>query len=394
MTEGFRRRFLLASLDAPGEVGAFGGEPRRQPLSATGLLRTHSDTRIWVCDDPTLLSSVGRGDFVLFHDWADVRGVAQVWATSTRAVEVRRFTGIESPGTALGLVTLTNWQAATEDVHLRSLGLQDASREALLYRIEDEELLTTLAREYGTPYAMLADVVPDPFQFDVAPDGETREQPTESSTTAPGNPGAVDDLLLEQYRSLVEPTRLAWGAIGIVVLSIALVFAGVVTIPHTDPVRPSPLVGAGLTTVAIAIALATGVLVRAALVPRPGLDAVRTAAERTGITVAGSTDDRAHTEALEYHTRTSSSTADAVAAAAIRRGAFAAIALLAAIVGGILLGYGVGAQLTDALDPLAPAIAAGVPILILGTAAVAALIDPVSLHTRLAEVHRALRGDR
>jgi len=395
MTDGFRRRFFLASLGAPGAVEAFGEEPRREPSRATELVRTLSDTRVWACNDPDLLADVERGDFVLFHDATGVRGVAQVWSVSGTPSDVERFTTLEGPEASWGVVTVTNWQAAKDYVSLLSLGLRDVRRDDLLYRIETEDTLDSLARAYGTPYAMLADVVHDPLQFDVPPDGTPSDRrPVTHAPTPPSMPTPDDSLLLERYRSLADATRLAWGAIAVVAVAVALALAGATTIPHSEPIQLDTLLATGFAALTLAVAIAVGVLVRGALNPRPGLAAVRAVAERTDTALAGMTDARSRAEVLSHRAEAAHDAADVAAAAATRRGRAAAVALVAAIVGGVALGYGVAVQVSDALAPVAPMLAVGVPLLVLVTAAIAALFDPAALGRRLVDFREYLPGGR
>lgn len=395
MTDGFRRRFSLASLDAPRAVAAFGDEPRRGPWEATSLVRTLSDTRVWVCDDRDVLAGLERGDFVLFHDTTGVRGVAQVWSVSGDPDQVRRFTELDAVDESWGLVTLTNWQQAKDFVSLLSLGLREVSRPDLLYRVEDEDTLDDLSREYGTPYAMLADVVPDPLQFDVPPDGTPSDRrPVTAAPSAPMLPTVDDTLLVEQYQRLAGLTRLAWGAIAVVTVALALALAGAVTIPHSEPVQLTSVLGLGLALLALAVAIAAGVLVRSALDPLPGLAAVRAVAERTDTALAGMTDARSRAEVVTHRTDASHEAGEVATTAIRRRGIAASVALVTALVGGVVLGYGVGVQVSTALDPIAPLVAVGVPVLVLLTAAFAALFDPVAIGDRLATIPARLTGRR
>ncbi|MFB6269318.1 MAG: hypothetical protein ABEH83_05200 [Halobacterium sp.] len=373
MPPDFADRVYLASLDSADLAAAFGDgyETAAEPPAVSGLLRSLADTHAWATRDTDALADLQRGDYVFFHRDFGLRSVGQVWATTADSDDVARYTDVDDPAGEWGVVTLTNVQPALDTVSLMSLGMDDARRDASLYRL-DGDVAADLRSTYTTPARLVEDAVAEPLAFDVPPGGtpaDRRPSPEhESPPSTQSDPGVAavrgTDTVLDAHLDALDGVRTAaWRVLALAAFLLAATLAVVARYrPPSGPrlVLNGP-VSAGVVAVAAGAAVATGVAVHAAVAPRPGLGAFtreQTAAVRRAGTTESAGDAATHVAGkvqafcrhLDARTR--------------RLGAAVAAATVAVLVGCVYVAYGLGVQVSPSVRPLSVPALVGFPIVV------------------------------
>lgn len=373
MAADFADRVYLASLDSGELAAAFGDghETAAAPPAVSGLLRSLADTHAWATRETDVVADLERGDYVCFHRDFGLRSVGQVWATTADSDDVARHTNVQEPAGEWGVVTLTNVQPALDTVSLMSLGMDDARRDASLYRL-DSDVATALRSTYTTPARLVEEAVANPLEFDVPPGGTPADRRPTSSTASSPAPGrdlgasavtGTETVLSAHLDALDGVRTAAWRVLALAAFLLVATLAVVARYrPPSGPrlVLNTP-VTAGVAAVVAGAAVATGVAVHAAVAPRPGLGAFtseQAAAVRRAGTTESAGDAATHVASkveafcrhLEGRTR--------------RLGAAVAAATLAVLVGCVYVAYGLGVQVSPSVEPLSLVALVGFPVVV------------------------------
>ncbi|AHG04291.1 hypothetical protein HALDL1_12325 [Halobacterium sp. DL1] len=364
-------RVYLAALGSADLADAFGDgyETATEPPAVSELFRSLADTHVWATRETDVLADLDRGDYVLFHRNWGVRSVGQVWSTTADSDDVARLTDVEEPAGEWGVVTLTNVQPALDHVSLLSLDAGDALGESSLYRFDDA-VAASLQDRFTTPARFVEETVENPLAFDVPPGGtppDRRPDPPDDG----GGMVAFDDLSLDAHVDALDGVRtLAWRVLALGAFMLAATLAVVQRYRPADgnPFTLTPPVSAGVAAVCVGAALAAGVVVHGALSPRPGL--ARFTREH-----AGATRRAGRRESSGDSTVHVADTVEAYCAHLHRQtrrlGFAAAGATVAILVGCVYVAYGLGAQVSPAVEPLSVVALAGFPLLVVATALLA-----------------------
>jgi len=369
MPGDFADRVYLAALGSPDLVDAFGDghETAAEPPAVSGLLRSLSDTHAWATRETDLVADLERGDYVVFHrDWG-LRAVGQVWSTTADSGEVAGHTALDDPAGEWGLVTLTNVQPALDHVSLKSLDVDDAREDRSLYRLDDDAAADLRAR-YTTPARFVEELVANPLAFDVPPGGT----PPDRRPDAPARSGQglqFPDTPVEAHLDALDSVRTtAWRvlALGSFLLAATLAVLERYRVSPEEPFSFTPTVWLGVAGLAVGGALATAVVVHGSLRPRPGLPTFTReqtgAVERAGATDRGS-------DAAAHAASTAAAYCSHLHRVTRRVGVATAGSAVGVLGGAVYVAYGLGAQVTTAIQPLSPVALAGFPVLVLAASA-------------------------
>ena len=364
-------RVYLAALGSADLTDAFGDgyDTATEPPAVSGLFRSLADTHVWATRERSVLADLDRGDYVLFHRNWGVRSVGQVWATTADSDDVARLTDVDEPAGEWGVVTLTNVQPALDHVSLLSLDAGDALETSSLYRFDDA-VAGPLRNRFTTPARFVEETVENPLAFDVPPGGtppDRRPDPPDDSAGAV----AFDDLSLDAHVEALDGVRtLAWRVLALGAFLLAATLAVVQRYRPADgnPFTLTVPVSAGVAAVCVGAALAAGVVVHGALSPRPGL--ARFTREH-----AGALRRAGHRESGGDATVRVADTVEAYCAHLHRQtrrlGLAAAGATVGTLVGCVYVAYGLGVQVSPAVEPLSVVALVGFPLLVVATALLA-----------------------
>jgi hypothetical protein len=357
-------RVYLAALGSADLTDAFGDgyDTATEPPAVSDLLRSLADTHVWATREKSVLADLDRGDYVLFHRNWGVRAVGQVWATTADSDEVARLTDADDPAGEWGVVTLTNVQQALDHVSLLSLDAGDALEDSSLYRFDDA-VAASLGRRFTTPARFVEETVENPLEFDVPPGGTPPDRRPDSPDDG-GGTVAFDDVSLDAHVDALDGVRtLAWRVLALGAFLLAATLAVVQRYRPADgnPFTLTPPVSAGVAAVCVGAALAAGVVVHGAVSPRPGLvrltrehaGAVRRAGRReSGSDATVHVADTVEAYCAHLHRQTR------------RLGLAAAGATVGVLVGCVYVAYGLGVQVSPAVEPLSVVALVGFPLLV------------------------------